>query len=158
VAHSTIDFVSAPADNHLSFPTIIQLSEGTSMKLLRPGGSLYLPHFLLLSVVAVATTSLPGCIWHKPQLSPPKAPSITGANNTTFVQGVAGADLVTATGVPAPTITESGALPDGVTFSDGLLSGTPTETGVFQLTLTAQNGVPPNATETFTLTVASPEN
>jgi hypothetical protein len=152
-----LTFVPAPADNHPSFPTITHFSEDTPMKLLRPGGSPYLPHFLLLSIVSVATTSLPGCIWHKLPLNPPQAPSITGRNYATFEQGIAGTYGVTATGVPVPTITESGVLPDGVTFSDGFLSGTPTETGVFTLTLTAQNGVPPNATETFTLTV-SPAN
>jgi hypothetical protein len=65
--------------------------------------------------------------------------------------------MVTATGTPPPTITESGALPDGVTFFGGLLGGTPTETGTFQLIFTAQNGISPNATQNFTLTVNPPE-
>ena len=83
---------------------------------------------------------------------------ITSANSTTFQVGVAGTFTVTTTGIPTPSITESGALPAGVTFLDngdgtGTLSGTPTATGTFAITFTAQNGVGPNGTQTFTLTV-----
>jgi hypothetical protein len=63
---------------------------------------------------------------------------------------------VTATGNPAPTVTESGTLPNGVTFSNGVLSGTPTVGGVFTMTLTAANGVGSNAVQSFTLTVDAP--
>ncbi len=82
-----------------------------------------------------------------------QAPAITSANSTTFTEGAAGSFAVTATGVPAPTITESGALPAGVTFNAGVLSGTPTVNGTFNLTFTASNGVSPNAVQNFTLTV-----
>ena len=55
-------------------------------------------------------------------------------------------------------LTESGALPSGVTFTDNkngtaTLSGTTTAAGTYPLTLTAANGVLPNATQSFTLTV-----
>jgi hypothetical protein len=85
-------------------------------------------------------------------------PAITSANATTFTKGDPGTFTVTATGTPAPTLSESGALPTGVTFvpGTGVLSGTPTESGVFHLTFTAANGVLPNATQTFTLTVDAP--
>ena len=54
------------------------------------------------------------------------APHITSANATSFSQGVAGSFTVTATGNPAPTFTETGPLPSGVSLSTaGLLSGTP---------------------------------
>jgi hypothetical protein len=86
-----------------------------------------------------------------------QAPAITSANSTTFTVGTAGTFTVTATGYPAPTLSESGGLPSGVTFnaSTGVLSGTPAAgTGAsYSLTFTAQNGVSPNATQTFTLTV-----
>jgi hypothetical protein len=83
------------------------------------------------------------------------APAITSANSTTFTEGSAGSFTPTATGSPTPTISESGALPSGVTFSGGVLSGTPTVTGSFPITFTATNGFGSNATQSFTLTVNS---
>ena len=69
-----------------------------------------------------------------------------------------GSFTVTTTGFPTPTVSESGALPGGVTFTNNgngtaTLSGTPTAAGTYPLTLTAANGVLPNATQSFTLTV-----
>jgi hypothetical protein len=84
---------------------------------------------------------------------PDSAPAITSADSTSFSPGVAGAFTVTATGYPTPTITESGTLPAGVTFSGGVLSGTTTATGSFPITLTASNGINPPATQDFTLNV-----
>jgi hypothetical protein len=72
--------------------------------------------------------------------------------------GAAGTFSVTATGFPAPSVSVSGSLPTGVTFNTttDVLSGTPTTTGTFPITFTAQNGVSPNATQSFTLTVIAP--
>ena len=83
------------------------------------------------------------------------APVITSASSTTFTVGTAGTFMMTATGTPAPTLGETGALPAGVTFSTttGVLSGTPTVSGPFPITFTAQNGIALNATQNFTLTV-----
>ena len=78
---------------------------------------------------------------------------ITSADGATFSHGVAGSFTVVATGTPAPTITEWGNLPAGVTFSAGALSGTPTVTGTFEVTFTASNGVGTPSTQDFTLTV-----
>lgn len=83
-------------------------------------------------------------------------PAITSASKATFTQGTAGSFTVTATGFPAPTISETGALPAGVTLSGGALSGTPTQNGVYAITLTASNGVGTGATQSFTLTVNGP--
>ena len=86
-----------------------------------------------------------------------RAPTITSANNTTFAVGSNGSFAVTATGVPTPTLSETGMLPSGITFqpATGLLSGTPAPgtNGVYPITLTASNGVPPDTTQSFTLTV-----
>ena len=86
-----------------------------------------------------------------------QAPSITSATGTTFTVGVAGSFSVTASGFPKPTLSESGALPTGVTFapSTGALAGTPASgtNGTYNLTFTAANGVSPNAVQNFTLTV-----
>jgi len=90
------------------------------------------------------------------------APTITSANSVTFVTGTPGTFTVTTTGDPTPAITLSGALPAGVTFTDNGngtagLAGTPTGAGAtYLLTLTAANGVLPDATQSFTLTVEGP--
>ena len=90
---------------------------------------------------------------------PQQAPVITSASAATFTVGEAGSFRVTATGSPAPSLSESGALPSGVTFnsSTGVLSGTPASgtSGTYNLTFTASNGVSPDATQSFTLTLAA---
>ncbi|MDQ1446859.1 MAG: large repetitive protein, partial [Acidimicrobiaceae bacterium] len=87
-----------------------------------------------------------------------RAPAITSANTATFNVGTAGSFPVTTTGYPAPGITRTGTLPSGMTFTDNgngtaTLSGTPTAGGSYPLSLTANNGVNPNATQTLTVTV-----
>ena len=86
-------------------------------------------------------------------------PAITSPNTTTFTTLIMGSFNVTATGYPAPTFSETGALPSGVTLtSAGLLSGTPAAGtgGVYSITITASNGVLPNATQSFMLVVDQP--
>jgi large repetitive protein len=83
------------------------------------------------------------------------APVITSADSTTFTEGKLSNFQVTATGTPTPTITESGALPSGISFSHGALTGTPSQTGTFALTFGATNGVGSPASQSFTLTVGT---
>ena len=71
---------------------------------------------------------------------------------------------MTTTGFPTPALSETGALPTGVTFVDNgdgtaTLAGTPAAGtgGTYPLTITAANGVLPDATQSFTLTVAAAE-
>ncbi len=81
---------------------------------------------------------------------------ITSGDSTTFTVGTDGTFAVTATGFPAPTFSETGALPSGVTLSpSGSLSGTPASgsSGTYPITIDASNGVSPDATQSFTLTV-----
>jgi Bacterial Ig-like domain (group 3)/Putative Ig domain len=84
-----------------------------------------------------------------------EAPAITSADSATFVVGEEGSFKVTATGAPAPSLSESGALPEGVGFdpATGTLSGAPTQDGVYRISFTAANGAGANATQSFTLTV-----
>jgi len=89
-----------------------------------------------------------------------QAPAITSGSSTTFQVGAPGSFTVTSTGFPTPSLTESGALPAGVSFVDqhngtATLSGTPAAgtAGVYHLTITASNGVGSPATQSFTLTV-----
>jgi len=86
-----------------------------------------------------------------------QAPEFTSANATTFTSG-AGTFTVTTTGFPIPTLTETPTPPTGVTFVDNhnrtaTLTGTGVTSGTYHLTFTAANGVTPNATQPFTLTV-----
>lgn len=86
------------------------------------------------------------------------APAITSASQVSFSTGVASSFKVTATGFPAPAFSESGALPAGVTFSGGVLSGTPQSgtAGSYPIQITATNGAG-SVTQSLTLTVLSPD-
>jgi len=91
------------------------------------------------------------------------APAITSGNSVTFTVGALGSFKVTATGAPTPSLTEAGALPDGVTFTDNgdgtaTLTGTPSSAAgsPFSINLTASNGVSPSAHQSFTLTLRVP--
>ncbi len=86
------------------------------------------------------------------------SPAITSASSTTFTVGSLANFTVTTTGAPAPVLTESGALPGGVTFKDNgngtaTLGGTPSgAAATFPIIFTASNGVGSAATQNFTLT------
>lgn len=89
-----------------------------------------------------------------------QAPVITSPDSATFSAGVGEAFTVTAVGDPTPGLLLSGALPEGISFTDngdgtGTLAGTPAAGtgGIYNLTFTASNGVPPDYVQTFTLTV-----
>jgi hypothetical protein len=88
------------------------------------------------------------------------APQFTSGASTTFTAGTAGTFTLTTSGFPIPTLSESGALPAGVTFTSGgggtaTIAGIPAAgtQGMYPLTITAQNGMSPPATQVFTLTV-----
>lgn len=89
--------------------------------------------------------------------------AITSADHTTFSVGTAGAFTVQTRGFPAPTLSETGALPNGVTFMDNhdgtaTLGGTPDagSGGTYHLSITAHNGIGADATQSFTLQVGQP--
>ena len=95
-------------------------------------------------------------------ISNTRAPAITSANNVTFIPTQANSFTFAANGLPTPTASFGACVPalPSVTFTPdtlggGTLSGSPTvvEAGVHTCTFTAANGVLPNATQTFTLTV-----
>jgi uncharacterized repeat protein (TIGR01451 family) len=86
-----------------------------------------------------------------------QAPVITSVASATAATGTAFSFTVIASGYPAPTLSHSGKLPNGVTFKNNggtaTISGTPTTGGVFTLTLTASNAAG-KSTQTFVLTVS----
>jgi hypothetical protein len=84
-----------------------------------------------------------------------EAPKITSPSSVSFTRGQASSFTITTTGYPVPTISRSGTLPPGMSFSAATngtarLSGTPTTAGTWTLTITAKNAV---ATVTQTLTI-----
>jgi hypothetical protein len=96
--------------------------------------------------------------------------AITSAPSAAFTAGLAGTFTVTTSGSPTPALTETGALPAGVTFNDNgngtaTISGTPSTSaiGPFAVTITAANNADlVNATlgsfpdQTFVLDVDQP--
>jgi hypothetical protein len=92
-----------------------------------------------------------------------KAPVITSGAYTDFTAGSSGTFTVTSRGRPLAFVSESGALPGGVSFIDNgdgtaTLSGVPVagSAGTYPLVITASNGASPNAAQNFTLTVVNP--
>ncbi len=85
-------------------------------------------------------------------------PVFTSATSTTFTVGEAGNFTVTALGIPSPTFSASG-LPTWASFNPttGVISGTPPNTNgtPITITLTASNGVSPNATQNLTINLAT---
>jgi FG-GAP-like repeat/Putative Ig domain/RTX calcium-binding nonapeptide repeat (4 copies) len=92
-----------------------------------------------------------------------QAPAITSLNLAQFIVGTANSVMVTSTGFPAATISESGQLPGGLNFQNNgngtaILQGTPSagSGGFYSITLTASNNIGSVATQTFSLTVEQP--
>lgn len=85
-----------------------------------------------------------------------EAPLILSPNSTVFTAGIPSSFRVRVEGAPAPTITATG-LPAWAQLhaSTGLLTGTAPvgTTGDFTFQITAANGNPPNATQSFTISV-----
>lgn len=88
-----------------------------------------------------------------------KAPKVTSSTSTTFTATIASQFTFTASGAPAPTFSATG-LPSWAKLdpSTGVLSGKAPATSAgasFPLTVTAQNGVSPSSSQSFTLNVAA---
>ena len=86
-------------------------------------------------------------------------PSFTSNLPGTLTAGQSATLTFTATGTPTPAFSESGALPQGMSFVDNgngtaTLSGTPSP-GVYPLTIQAANGSASPATQNFTLDVVA---
>lgn len=82
------------------------------------------------------------------------APTISGTPSAGTV-GVAYNFAFTVAGTPAPTVTTTDPLPAGIALSAaGVLSGTPTVAGSFPITVTASNGVTPDATTDVTVEIS----
>jgi PKD repeat protein len=87
-----------------------------------------------------------------------QAPAITSRASTTFTAGDTGTVTVTTRGFPAPTLTQTGALPLGVTFTDNgngtaTISGIPAAGGSYPVLITAANPFG-SASQSFTLKIS----
>jgi hypothetical protein len=94
-----------------------------------------------------------------------KAPSITSASTFHVVAAQPNSFTISATGSPAPSITESGALPPGLAFHNNgngtaTISGTPPAgvSGTYMVTISASNAAGPTAVQQvdFTFGVVAP--
>ena len=88
-----------------------------------------------------------------------QAAAITSANAATFTADVAGTFTMNTIGTPIPSLTHTGTLPSGVSFTDqgngtATLAGT-TAVGTFPLTVIATNGIGAAAQQSFTLNVSA---
>jgi YVTN family beta-propeller protein len=87
------------------------------------------------------------------------SPVINSQTDAIFSTGTAGSATIQASALPAATFSESGALPAGLTFSsDGTISGTPAAGtgGFYPVTITADNGVAPDFSQSFGVAVDQP--
>jgi streptogramin lyase len=92
----------------------------------------------------------------------PTDPTITSANNATANVRTSFNFQITSSATPTASITESGTLPSGITFTDNgdgtaNIMGIPVDgsSGSYPLTITADNGSGNPSSQSFTLTVAS---
>jgi hypothetical protein len=84
-------------------------------------------------------------------------PAFTSASAPNGAVNTAYSYTLTASGTPAPTFSVlPNALPTGLSLngSSGLINGTPSAAGTFAGMFTAANGVPPNATQNFAITIS----
>lgn len=116
---------------------------------------------LVLKAASVASSSTP--VTQSFDLVVNEAPAFTSAATYTFITGSASSFTVSTTaGYPAATtLSESGALPTGVSWVDNgdgtaTLAGTSTDVGTYPLAFTADNGLASSPTQSFTLYVATP--
>lgn len=118
-------------------------------------GTIPLTYFQVAVDPATDTLVAAGPGSHNVSVIPLQAPAITTGDQATFTTGAAASFTAHATGTPVPVISETGALPAGLTMDQGILGGIPKggTGGVHRFTITASNGVAPAASQTFTLTV-----
>ncbi len=150
----TVHFTSTDAAATLPADSLITNGTGNFLVTFKTGGN------QTLTVTDKTTSSITGTSNTVVVQTPP---AFTNATSATFTVGSSGTFTITTTGAPIPTITATGVLPAGVTFTDNkngtaTITGTPTTFGTFKITITAHNGVGSpvvDATQTFTLTVSN---
>ena len=112
-------------------------------------------YFTYLSGAFVVVPNVEGYV-----LKAKEAPSLTGPDAMSLEYGYAASvsEEFTVTGVPAPVVKKTSGS-DSITWDDGakkLNIAAGLEAGIYPVTLTASNGVEPDASHIFTLTVSAP--
>jgi DNA-binding beta-propeller fold protein YncE len=116
---------------------------------------------------SIAASNLVTQTFHSPvtamfklKLAPAAAPKFTSVAKVTFRHGRRGVFIVTTTGLPVPTLTESGRPPAGTHFrirgSRAFLIGTPTAADkghTFKITITASNHIGKPITQTLAIKI-----
>jgi hypothetical protein len=110
--------------------------------------------------ITVMVTDQNGCTGSKGYTLVINCPTIT-VGPASLSGGTAGAPYTPVTfmqtgGVGTTTLAETGALPTGMTFSGGVLSGTPTQTGSFNITVTATDSNGCFGNSRYTLVINCP--
>jgi hypothetical protein len=157
VAYSTVTFTQTGGVGTVTFtesgtlPTGITFSAGVLSGTPTETGSF---------PITVTATDSNGCTGTRNATLVINCPTIT-VSPTSLNQGTAGVAYSTTTitqtgGVGTITFTESGALPTGITFSAGTLSGTPTQTGTFTITVTATDSNGCTGSKGYTLVINCP--
>ncbi|MGH9499080.1 MAG: choice-of-anchor D domain-containing protein [Terriglobales bacterium] len=154
----TISFSCAPPDN-APLVTVTSCSGLLNGNPVNNGDMVVFNQIGPQTLVVTATDSILDTGSATSNFTVGQVPGFTSGNSATFQVGVQGSFQVTTTGSPAASITETGALPSGlslVSHGDGTatLSGTPAANtgGVYNITLFASNSAG-NAMQSFTLTV-----
>lgn len=143
----------APTFTASGLPGFVTLSSSGALTGLAPAGTggVY--------TIAITATNAVASVMQSFKLTVDQPPAITSTNSATFAVGSLGSLTVTATGYPAPTFSENGALPNNVTLNSttGALSGTPAAGtgGTYPITIVATNVVS-STVQSFTLTVDQP--
>jgi hypothetical protein len=81
-------------------------------------------------------------------------PAVTSASSAVVDVGQDSTVNFTASGAPAPSVTITGTLPSGMSVNGASITGTPTATGTYPLTVTVDNSAG-GASQLFTLVVGS---
>ncbi|MDQ2625025.1 MAG: HYR domain-containing protein, partial [Actinomycetota bacterium] len=106
------------------------------------------------SITATASNGIDPDATQTLEITIDERPAITSAASVVLGAGTPLEHIFTASGSPTPTLTYADEnLPEGISLTGNALSGVTTETGDFEVTVTAANGVDPDAVQTFALTV-----
>ncbi len=151
---TTMPLATPPSFTDAAAAGVVQVTQDTYLTISLAGGPFPVNMPCLTDTAANIDTA---------DIVSPEEPQITSGASDTVPAGSAFSYTVTSTGAPTPVLSLSSGstLPTGVTFTDNgdgtaTLAGTSsTAPGVYTLTVEAENGVTPNATQTFTLTVAA---
>ncbi len=110
--------------------------------------------------ITITAANGAGSVAQSFKLANDEAPAITSSSTATFSTGTAGTYTITTTGYPAPAITEQGALPAGLSFTDkgdgtAAIAGTASGSGSYPVTISASNASGSTATLVVTITVSA---